>query len=115
MTATEGLPVPPGHGRVVRTPAQRVRFKVPGTQPTPGTVVVVPPGCPHAFADPTDAPARMFFQASPPPDHAAVEELRRRYDIGQPTPPRHRQRIGIPARVRAMTRRWISLVPSKMV
>lgn len=26
-----------------------------------------------------------------------------------------RQRIGMPDRVRAMTRRWISLVPSKIV
>ncbi len=31
---------------------------------TPGTVIVVPPGCPHAFANPTDTPAKMFFQAS---------------------------------------------------
>lgn len=76
---------------------------------TPGTVIVVPPGCPHAFANPTDTPARIFFQASPPPDHeryfaelleilgaagppdhAAVEELRGRYDIEQLTPLKHR-------------------------
>ncbi|WP_372343107.1 cupin domain-containing protein [Streptomyces sp. KL116D] len=75
---------------------------------TPGTVIVVPPGCPHAFANPTGAPAKMFFQASPPPDHeryfdelldilatdgppdhAAIEELRARYDIEQLTPLRH--------------------------
>ncbi|MCB5168866.1 cupin domain-containing protein [Streptomyces bambusae] len=75
---------------------------------TPGTVIVVPPGCPHAFANPTGAPARMFFQSSPPPDHeryfeelmdilsadgppehAAIEALRRRYDIEQLTPLRH--------------------------
>ncbi|MFG3498820.1 cupin domain-containing protein [Streptomyces sp. NPDC047928] len=75
---------------------------------TPGTVIVVPPGCPHAFANPTDRPARMFFQASPPPDHeryfeellallkaggspdhAAIAELRSRYDIEQLTPMRH--------------------------
>ncbi|MFD0392799.1 cupin domain-containing protein [Streptomyces nogalater] len=43
---------------------------------TPGTVIVVPPGCPHAFANPTDSPAKMFFQASPPPDHERYfEEL----------------------------------------
>ncbi|GAA5205302.1 hypothetical protein GCM10023323_12020 [Streptomyces thinghirensis] len=30
-------------------------------------------------------------------------------------PPRRRYRIGIPASVRAITSRWISLVPSKMV
>ncbi|MFD0270091.1 cupin domain-containing protein [Streptomyces sp. NPDC127106] len=75
---------------------------------TPGTVIVVPPGCPHAFANPTGQPARMFFQASPPPDHeryfeellalldagaspdpAAISELRSRYDIEQLTPLRH--------------------------
>ncbi|WP_317447792.1 cupin domain-containing protein [Streptomyces collinus] len=169
----EGLLVPPGHGRVVETPAQRVTFKVTGThsrmastfevevppgfdvgahvhtrseelfyvlegeldvlafeprirtpdhwqrwesvsgsrvvRATPGTVIVVPPGCPHAFANPTDTPAKMFFQASPPPDHeryfeelldilgnggppdqAAIEELRAKYDIQQLTPLRHR-------------------------
>ncbi|MEU6403298.1 cupin domain-containing protein [Streptomyces sp. NPDC046985] len=76
---------------------------------TPGTVIVVPPGCPHAFANPTGAPAKMFFQSSPPPDHeryfeelleilnsggppdhAAIEALRMRYDIEQLTPLRHR-------------------------
>ncbi|GGT79633.1 MULTISPECIES: cupin domain-containing protein [Streptomyces] len=75
---------------------------------TPGTLILVPPGCPHAFANPTGEPARMLFQASPPPDHeryfeelmeilgsggevdhAAVEALRRRYDIEQLTPLRH--------------------------
>ncbi|MCX3062600.1 cupin domain-containing protein [Streptomyces beihaiensis] len=75
---------------------------------TAGTVIVVPPGCPHAFANPTGDPAKMFFQASPPPDHeryfeelleilsaggrpdhAAIEELRGRYDIEQLTPLRH--------------------------
>ncbi|MFG3293057.1 cupin domain-containing protein [Streptomyces sp. NPDC048179] len=173
MTTTEGLLVPPGHGRVVHTPAQRVTFKVTGThsrmastfevevppgfdvgahvhtrseelfyvlegeldvlafeprirtpdnwqrwesssgtrvvRATPGTVIVVPPGCPHAFANPTETPARMFFQASPPPDHEryfeelleildsegppnheAIEQLRKRYDIEQLTPLKHR-------------------------
>ncbi|MDQ0954276.1 mannose-6-phosphate isomerase-like protein (cupin superfamily) [Streptomyces phaeochromogenes] len=169
----EGLLVPPGHGRTVRTPAQHVTFKVTGThsrtassfevvvppgfdvgahvhsrseelfyvlegeldvlafeplvrtpdnwqrwqsgsgnqvvRATPGTVIVVPPGCPHAFANPTGNPAKMFFQASPPPDHEryfeellkildaggppdheAIEELRSRYDIEQLTPLKHR-------------------------
>ncbi|AZQ70452.1 cupin domain-containing protein [Streptomyces abikoensis] len=72
---------------------------------TAGTVIVVPPGCPHAFANVTGDPARMFFQASPPPDHEryfeelfeildsgpavdheAIAELRLRYDIEQLTP-----------------------------
>jgi quercetin dioxygenase-like cupin family protein len=75
---------------------------------TPGTVIVVPPGCPHAFANRSEGPARMFFQASPPSDHeryfgellgilkdgvppdpAAIAELRTRYDIEQLTPLRH--------------------------
>ncbi|MGP3972811.1 cupin domain-containing protein [Streptomyces sp. 8N114] len=75
---------------------------------TPGTVVLVPPGCPHAFANPTGAPARMLFQSAPPPDHEryfeelldilaaggppneeVVAELRTRYDIEQLTPLRH--------------------------
>ncbi|WP_189863684.1 cupin domain-containing protein [Streptomyces poonensis] len=173
LPPSEGLLVPPGHGRTVRTPAHDVTFKVTGThsrvassfevvvppgfdvgahvharseelfyvlegeldvlafeprvrtpdtwqrwesgsgnrvvRATPGTVIAVPPGCPHAFANPTDAPARMFFQASPPPDHeryfeellgildaggppdrAAIEELRARYDIEQLTPLRYR-------------------------
>ncbi|MFD8231550.1 cupin domain-containing protein [Streptomyces sp. NPDC059696] len=173
MTATEGLFVPPGHGRIMETSAQQVTFKVTGThsrtastfevvvppgfdvgahvhtrseelfyvlegeldvlafeprirtpdnwrtwesptgrrvvRATPGTVIAVPPGCPHAFANPTDTPAKMFFQASPPPDHeryfeelleilgsggppdqAAIGELRARYDIEQLTPLRHR-------------------------
>lgn len=74
----------------------------------PGTLILVPPGCPHAFANPTGEPVRMLFQASPPPDHeryfeelmdilgsggevdhAAVEALRVRYDIDQITPLRH--------------------------
>ncbi|BBC97425.1 cupin domain-containing protein [Streptomyces griseofuscus] len=171
--SVDGLLVPPGQGRVVETPAQRVTFKVTGThsrmastfevevppgfdvgahvhtrseelfyvlegeldvlafeprirtpdswkgwesssgnrvvRATPGTVIVVPPGCPHAFANPTDTPAKMFFQASPPPDHEryfeelleilrdggppdqeAIEALRLKYDIEQLTPLKHR-------------------------
>ncbi|WP_229821303.1 MULTISPECIES: cupin domain-containing protein [Streptomyces] len=169
----EGLLVPPGHGRTVRTPAQDVTFKVTGThsrmassfevvvppgfdvgahvhtrseelfyvlegeldvlafeprvrtpdgwqrwesrsgnrvvRAVPGTVIAVPPGCPHAFANPTDTPAKMFFLASPPPDHeryfeelleildaggpperAAIRDLRARYDTEQLTPLRYR-------------------------
>ncbi|MEU2159163.1 cupin domain-containing protein [Streptomyces sp. NPDC019396] len=73
-----------------------------------GTVIVVPPGCPHAFANRSGRPAKMFFQASPPPDHEryfeellelldsggppdheAIAALRSRYDIEQLTPLRH--------------------------
>lgn len=172
MTVTEGLLVPPGHGRTVVTPAHHVTFKVTGehsrtastfevlvppgfdvgahvhtrteelfyvlegeldvlafeprvrtpddwrhwrspsgkgaVRATPGTLIAVPPGCPHAFANPTGTTAKMFFQASPPPDHeryfdelleilsgdgppdyAAIKELRRRHDCEQLTPLRH--------------------------
>ncbi|WP_185909278.1 cupin domain-containing protein [Streptomyces sp. WAC01280] len=87
---------------------------------TPGTLILVPPGCPHAFANPTGEPVRMLFQASPPPDHeryfeelmeilgsggevdhAAVEQLRLRYDIEQITPLRHDAGRSAAAPVRA--------------
>lgn len=72
----------------------------------PGDVLFVPPGCPHAFRNVSDRPAKMFFQAAPPPDHEgyfdglieifgraadgpvdsrAVKALRDRYDIEQIT------------------------------
>ena len=46
MTATEGLLVPPGHGRVVRAPAQHVTFKVTGSHSRTASTfeVIVPPG-----------------------------------------------------------------------
>ncbi|GAA3712906.1 cupin domain-containing protein [Streptomyces tremellae] len=170
-TPAEGLVVPPGGGRTVRTAAQEVTYKVTGAhsrvsssfevvvppgfdvgahrhthseelfyvlegeldvmafeprvltgdwrhwesasgltavRAQPGTVIVVPPGCPHAFANRGAAPAKMFFQASPPSDHeryfdelldilqqdgppdpAAIDALRVRYDIEQLTPLRH--------------------------
>ncbi|GAA2810636.1 cupin domain-containing protein [Saccharopolyspora taberi] len=71
----------------------------------PGSVMFVPPGCPHAFRNPTAEPAKMFFQSAPPTNHeryfeelleildapgeidfTAIEELRRRNDIEQLTP-----------------------------
>ncbi len=71
----------------------------------PGSLLFVPPGCPHAFANPGDGPAVVLFQSAPsghedyleelagllraadgPPDQAAVAELRTRYDIEQLTP-----------------------------
>lgn len=70
----------------------------------PGSLMHVPAGTPHAFANPGDTPARMLFQVAPagherylremgellaaagPPDQNAIAELRRRYDIQQLTP-----------------------------
>jgi uncharacterized RmlC-like cupin family protein len=70
----------------------------------PGSLMYVPPGCPHAFANPGTAPARMLFVVAPsgheryiqelaellagggPPDPDAIAELRRRHDIEQLTP-----------------------------
>jgi oxalate decarboxylase/phosphoglucose isomerase-like protein (cupin superfamily) len=70
----------------------------------PGSLMFVPPGCPHAFANPGTAPARMLFQAAPaghegyfeellailkrggPPDPEVIAALRKRYDIEQLTP-----------------------------
>ncbi|MFJ6657052.1 cupin domain-containing protein [Streptomyces sp. NPDC091377] len=80
----------------------------------PGTLLFVPPGCPHAFANPGGAPARVLFQAAPPPaheryfeelmdllaadgdqiDHAAVAALRLRYDVHQLTPLRYEPPCG---------------------
>jgi mannose-6-phosphate isomerase-like protein (cupin superfamily) len=70
-----------------------------------GSMIHIPPGCPHAFANAGSTPARLLFQAAPPPDHEryfeellellaqdpppasdAVQELRERYDIQQLTP-----------------------------
>jgi mannose-6-phosphate isomerase-like protein (cupin superfamily) len=70
-----------------------------------GSCMFVPPGCPHAFRNGTDKPARMLFQSYPSPDHEhyfdeiveifsagrsvdpdAVQELRDRYDVNQITP-----------------------------
>jgi oxalate decarboxylase/phosphoglucose isomerase-like protein (cupin superfamily) len=70
----------------------------------PGSLMFVPPGCPHAFANPGPAPARMLFQFAPPgheryfadlarilnrgraPDPDEIRELRRRHGIEQLTP-----------------------------
>jgi mannose-6-phosphate isomerase-like protein (cupin superfamily) len=73
-----------------------------------GSCMFVPPGCPHAFTNPTDKPARMLFQSYPSPNHEryfeeiskifsagqtvdshAVQQLRDRYDISQITPLRY--------------------------
>jgi mannose-6-phosphate isomerase-like protein (cupin superfamily) len=72
-----------------------------------GSCMFVPPGCPHAFTNPLDVPARMLFLSAPPPDHeryfeelleilgndvadeAAVANLREKYDIQQITPLRY--------------------------
>ena len=69
-----------------------------------GSLMFVPTGCPHAFANTSAKPARMLFQAAPSghedyleelaallqaangrPDPVAVADLRRRYDIEQLT------------------------------
>lgn len=70
----------------------------------PGSLMYVPAGCPHAFANPGNTPARMLFHVAPsgheeylremaellagsgPPNQAAIAELRRRNDIEQLTP-----------------------------
>ena len=70
----------------------------------PGSLMFVPPGCPHAFANPGSAPARMLFQFAPPgheryfadlarilnrdspPDPDEIRDLRRRHGIEQLTP-----------------------------
>lgn len=68
----------------------------------------VPPGIPHAFRNATDKPVRMLFESYPSPDHeqyfeeiteiwargttvdpAAVEEMRKRYDVEELTPLRY--------------------------
>jgi mannose-6-phosphate isomerase-like protein (cupin superfamily) len=73
-----------------------------------GSCMFVPPGCPHAFRNSTDEPARMLFQSYPAPDHEryfeeiaeiwssgrsvdadAVQRLRDRYDVSQLTPLRY--------------------------
>ena len=69
-----------------------------------GSTMFVPAGCPHAFTNPGTATARMLFLVSPsgheryqdelgellgkqgPPDQAAIQKLRARYDIEQITP-----------------------------
>lgn len=70
----------------------------------PGSLMFVPSGCPHAFANPGPAPVRMLFLFAPaghehylrdmgellaeggPPDPSAIAALRARYDIQQLTP-----------------------------
>jgi mannose-6-phosphate isomerase-like protein (cupin superfamily) len=70
----------------------------------PGSVMFVPAGCPHAFANPGPAPTRMLFLVAPaghehylaeigdliaaggPPDPDAIARVRARHDIEQPTP-----------------------------
>jgi len=67
----------------------------------PGSVMFVPPGVPHCFSNPTDAPARLLLVMSPsgfdryftelaeilacsgPPDSEAIAALRRKYDTEQ--------------------------------
>ncbi|GHI84872.1 cupin domain-containing protein [Streptomyces xanthophaeus] len=72
-----------------------------------GSCMFVPPNTPHAFRNPTDKPTTMLFQSYPSPEHehyfeeiteiwstgrtvdpAAVEEMRKHYDVTQITPMR---------------------------
>jgi oxalate decarboxylase/phosphoglucose isomerase-like protein (cupin superfamily) len=92
----------------VRTSANWQRWESPNGATVgrggPGSVMYVPQGCPHAFANPGPGPARMIFLVSPSghehyqkelselvastsgPLDAAIAELRARYDIEQLTP-----------------------------
>jgi uncharacterized RmlC-like cupin family protein len=73
-----------------------------------GALIHVPNHTPHAFANVSATPARMVFQASPPPDHEEyfrglieilnlplpidankISELRKRHDVHQITNLRH--------------------------
>jgi mannose-6-phosphate isomerase-like protein (cupin superfamily) len=74
------------------------------TRGGPGSLMFVPPRCPHAFANPTAAPVRMLFLFAPagherylaevgqlvsrggPVDPAEMAALRARWDIEQLTP-----------------------------
>jgi quercetin dioxygenase-like cupin family protein len=67
----------------------------------PGSVMFVPPGVPHRFSNPTDAPAKLLLIMSPadfdryfvelaeilaksgPPDSDAIAALRSKYDTNQ--------------------------------
>jgi uncharacterized RmlC-like cupin family protein len=70
----------------------------------PGSLMYVPPRCPHAFANPGSTPVKMLFLVTPsghehylaelgtlisgsgPPDQDAIIDLRARWDIEQLTP-----------------------------
>jgi uncharacterized RmlC-like cupin family protein len=75
-----------------------------------GSLLFVPAGCPHAFANPSDRPAVVLFQSAPSghedyfeelaallraasgaPDELAIADLRSRYDIQQLTTLRNRR------------------------
>ncbi|MFH8612978.1 cupin domain-containing protein [Streptomyces sp. NPDC018029] len=81
-----------------------------------GGCMFVPPGTPHAFRNATDKPVKMLFQSYPSPDHehyfeeiaeiwargttvdpAAVEEMRKRYDVEELTPLRYQPPTTTPA------------------
>lgn len=92
----------------IRTPAgwQRWESQAGATvaRGGPGSVMYVPRGCPHAFANPGPGPARMIFLVAPSgheryqkeladlvagaagPLDTAIAELRARHDIEQLTP-----------------------------
>ncbi len=92
----------------IRTPRHWQSWESPAgatvTRGGPGSMMYVPRGCPHAFANPGPDPARMIFLLSPSghehyqkelaelvasttgPLGAAIAELRARHDIDQLTP-----------------------------
>jgi oxalate decarboxylase/phosphoglucose isomerase-like protein (cupin superfamily) len=92
----------------VRTAGDWQRWESTTGQPIarggPGSLMYVPAGCPHAFANPGPTPARMLFLVTPsgherylreladlltgdgPPDQAAIAAVRARHDIKQLTP-----------------------------
>src|SRR5438132_880048 len=41
----------------------------------PGSLLFIPPGCPHAFSNPTGVPARVLFQAAPSGHEDYLDEL----------------------------------------
>jgi oxalate decarboxylase/phosphoglucose isomerase-like protein (cupin superfamily) len=93
---------------VTRTPGNWQAWESPAgarvARGGPGSIMYVPRGCPHAFANPGPGPARMIFLVSPSghehyqkelaelvastagPLDAVIAELRARHDIEQLTP-----------------------------
>ncbi len=52
----------------------------------PGSLLFVPAGCPHAFANPTQEPATMLFQSAPTGHEFYLQELAELLDAGKGRP-----------------------------